>query len=163
MTEFLEGLKPRVETVRVHIPVTGREENITVGVLTMFEWLSFEVALPLPPVPHTQAGPNNTKVPNFADRGWQIACEEIEIERNFRRLALALTKGGHDLSAHGNTLEDQSTALRGIDAGVATALINFLKSAAGGGVARVEERADTFRRNDPQHTKVDQSAQDHPE
>lgn len=154
MTDFLEGLKPRIETVRVHIPVTGREEDVTIGVLTMFEWLSFEVALPLPPVPHTQAGPNNTKQPNFADRGWQIRCEEIEIERNFRRLALALTKAGHDLSKHGKTLEDQSTALRDIDVGVATALINFLKSAAGGGVARVEERADTFRRGDSPHSKA---------
>lgn len=133
MTDLFAALKPCVVNAHVKIPAYGREFDFRLGTLSWAEWQQFDALLSYPAVPQTLAGPNNTKLPNYSDRHYKSQYEAVDEEKNYRRLALAMSKAGHDLTDFGATVETQTKALRDLDAGVATALINFLRNAAGGG------------------------------
>lgn len=135
-------LAPSKVTVTVDLPAYGRKVTVALVLPTWVEWQRVETELPLPPVPRTLAGKGGEKLPNPADRDYLTKCADIQEERNYRRLALAMSKAGNDVP--GDTIEAKARALRDIDAGVAVALINFLQQAVGGGYAQGHARAESF-------------------
>lgn len=135
---------PVVVNVHVELPY-GREMDIPLSTLSYGEWMAIEAAIPEPAIPRTLAGPGGTKVPNRDDVQFRAELARVNEERAYRRLALALQKGGTDIP--GATPAEQVEHLKAeLDAGVSNALLVFLASAAMNGKAAAEAAADTFRK-----------------
>lgn len=134
---------PVVVTVNVELPY-GRDLPVQVGTLSYGEWLGVESECPEPVVPRTLPGPNNTKLPNREDLAYRQALAAVQEERAYRRLALALEKGG--MTIPGASAQEKAQAIKSeLDAGVSNALLVFLANAAMGGKAQAEQSAETFR------------------
>lgn len=134
---------PVIVTVEVELPY-GRTLNVPIGTLSYGEWLGVEAELPEPPVPRTLAGAGGVKLPNRDDVDFRQKLAAVSEERAYRRLALALEKGGTKLL--GDTPGEKAQTIKTeLDAGVSNALLIFLASAAMGGKATAEAAADTFR------------------
>ena len=134
---------PTRVTVNVELPYE-RTVAVEISTLSYAEWLGVETECPEPVIPRTLAGPNGTKLPNREDLKYRQDLAAVQEERAYRRLALALEKGG--TAVPGATAADKAAAIKAeLDAGVANALMVFLANAAMGGRATAEAAADTFR------------------
>jgi hypothetical protein len=135
---------PVVVNVRVELSY-DRVIDVPIGTLTYGDWLGVDAELPEPPVPRTLAGVGGTKQPNRDDVKYREELARVMEERNYRRLALALEKGGTVIP--GITPGEKAAAIKAeMDAGVANALMVFIAGAAMQGKASVEAAADTFQR-----------------
>ena len=136
-------LAPAKVDVVVFLPY-DRELTITLGTLSYGEWVGVEAELLEPPVPMTRMV-GTEKKPNPEDVTYRAELARVNEERAYRRLVIALEKGGTAIP--GATLADKARALRDdLDAGVTNALLTFLGNAARQGIAVTESTAATFRK-----------------
>lgn len=134
---------PVVITVRVELAY-DRVIEVPIGTLTYGDWLGIDAECVEPPVPRTLVGAGGVKQPNRDDVKYREELARVMEERNYRRLALALEKGGTVIP--GNTPGEKAAAIKAeMDAGVANALMVFIASAAMQGKATADAAADTFR------------------
>jgi hypothetical protein len=136
-------LAPAQVTVTVELPYE-RTLQVTLGTLSYGEWMAVELAVPAPPVPRTIAGANGVKLPNQADVDYQQKLARVNEERAYRRLALALEKGGTVIPG-ADEAEKAQAIQRDLDAGVSNALLVWLTNAAMSGKVTAEAAAATFR------------------
>jgi hypothetical protein len=140
----LSDLTSRVVKVKVTLPY-NREIEIPVGTLTYAEFNSVTADVPDPVIPRTLLGKDGEKLPNRDDVTYKAAIEKANEERSYRRLAIALNKGGVEIT--GETIAEKAATLRtDLDAGVANALMSFLAQAALGGRVAAQATADTFHK-----------------
>lgn len=141
--ELKAQLAPATVKVTVFLPY-DRELTVEIGTLTYGEWVSVEAGVLEPPVPNTRMV-GNEKRANPDDVKYRADLARVQEERAYRRLVIALEKGGTAIP--GATAADKATALRNeLDAGVTNALLTFLGNAARQGIAVTESTADTFRK-----------------
>ena len=139
---------PVVVTVRVELAYGEGDKlrtlDIPLNTLSYGEWMGIETEVPEPAVPRTLTGVGGVKLPNREDVAYRRDLAAAQEERAYRRLALALEKGG--MSIPGNTPSEKAREIKdNLDAGVSNALLTFLATAAMGGKATAEAAADTFR------------------
>jgi hypothetical protein len=139
---------PVVVNVRVEMAYGENGEprtlDIPLNTLSYGEWMGVEAEVPEPAVPRTLAGVGGVKLPNKDDIAYRAALSAANEERAYRRLALALEKGG--MVIPGASAKEKAAAIKDeLDAGVSNALLTFLATAAMGGKATAESAADTFR------------------
>lgn len=144
----LAGLiSPAIINATVNLPY-GKSIVVPLGTLSYHEWTLLGLEVEEPPIPRTLVNAKGEKLPNRDDMSYQRKLQIATEERNYRRLAKALEKGG--VVVPGATSGEKAQTIRStIDAGIAVALLTVLANAVYGGKAELLAQADTFRpRND---------------
>lgn len=139
----LSDLGTAIVDVTVIMAAYEREVTLPLMTLTYHKWMELGYEVPDPPKKTRVV--NGQKVPNEDDPDYRREKEEAEHDRNLRRLAYAMNEAGNDVGS-GNLEAKAERIGDEIDAGIATALIQWLEGAARKGAAMPKSIADQFRR-----------------
>lgn len=143
-----DDLGTRIVTVVLQLPYVEtngkpRMRRLPIRTLTYHEWYSIGAQVPEPDIPRTLLDQNGAKIPNPLDKTYLEKRGKAEEERAFRRLIFALEQAG--IIVPGEATEDKIVKMKDtLDAGIANALLGFLKQTAQGGQARLLALADSF-------------------
>lgn len=140
-------LREQVQPKKVNVVIRrGYGDPVTIPVVppSYVEWITVDTLVPEPAIPRTLIGKDGVKLPNPHDVEYRQELAKVTVERSFRRLLMALEKGGTEIPGAG-VLEKVETLKQDFDSGIANALMMWLYEAAMGAKAEVENLANSFR------------------
>lgn len=147
--ESWDDLTTRLISIIVQIPYTEpdgtpRRRRLKIYTPTYHEWHMIGAQVPDPDIPRTiWSEAQNAKLPNPYDKKYLEELARVREERDFRRLIFCLEKAG--IVVPGDTMEAKLETLKTtLDAGIANALLDFLRKTVQGGIAKLEAIADSF-------------------
>lgn len=143
----LADLKPTPVVMQVVMPY-GRIVKVPIMPLTWHEWNTIGAQVLDPLKGNTEYWTKRnpvTKEKEFDPENvaYHQALDEANSQRGYRRLLVALEKGGNIIE--GNTLDEQIENLKGMEVGLAVALMNKLGDLSTRGRASAFALAESFR------------------
>lgn len=137
MALSLKDVKARLIEVPISSP-DGYEETVTIGSLSFTEWNNAAIGVDFPSAPTKRmlTDKGNQDVFDYSDSDYRNAINHAQDQIMFRRVVLALIKGGNFAEIKEKSLDEQCEALTELDytivAGVAMALNQLQRHTKGG-------------------------------
>lgn len=139
---FLELLTPKIVPVQVTLPY-GSSVTINMYTLSMGEWDELGESILDPTAPFVMHNSRGEEVRNYAAPQFLRERRKAESERAYRRLTMALIRGGNEIE--GLLFENKVDEVRKrLDLAIASALMRWQASLIAEGRVRVINAADKF-------------------
>lgn len=148
-----DDLAPRITHCHI-VTKDGMDITIPMKTLSWFDWDRIGNSVPMlkkEELPQKRVeGPAGVKL----ETDWVLVRQrmnELDQERNYRRLAFALTQAGHWPDLKEKTLPEQSEFLRSRDISIVGALIGHLEAVITGTQSEVVSLSENFQRVRTEH------------
>lgn len=143
MADLLDQLYAAPVEVEVILP-NGAKHTVLMGSLTLQEWDDLGEAVPSPEAPYVDRNARGEEIRNYQSPTYQKEFRAAESERRWRRLAMALIRGGNVID--GLTFDDQVKRVKAnLDGAIAMQLMRWQSDLILAGKASVVERSKRFQ------------------
>jgi hypothetical protein len=142
LTDFLSALEPRVVDVKITLS-HGGSVTIKLGTLTMHEWDMYGEFVKDPLAPFVSHNVRGEEIRNYNAPEYLAARRAGEVTRAYRRLTLALVRGGNEIK--GDLFEDKVEEVRErLDLAIAAALMRWQSALVSEGRVAILNAAERF-------------------